>query len=457
MTWETLSALGVLLLAGAGGSPAGPGAAPNILLIIVDDLNNDLGAYGHPSAKTPNIDRLAARGMRFDRAYVQCPLCNPSRTSVLSGLRPDTTQVFRNTQAPRWKVGAAQFLQQFFRAHGYFTAQLGKVAHQRFPEPESWDVSQAMFSKAADENQSRLDYGLSAMPEEQEYDRLVARSAAALLAPRQGNEGRPFFIAVGFRRPHAPFRAPARYFDLYPIESVPLPDRRTTAPRLALFTSLPTLIPVEGEVRPVIAAYRACTTFVDAQIGLLLDEMDRRNLWKDTIVVLWGDNGYMLGEHGMWTKDSLFEQAARVPLILAAPGVRPGSCRRLVEAVDLYPTLVDLAGLVPPEGLEGFSFAPLLADPTRPWKKAAFTQTQPNRETVGRSVRSERYRYTEWSDGEIELYDHDVDAGEFENLARHEGMSDVLSEMRELLRGGWRGALPDSGPEARRAPASRER
>ncbi|MBI4603555.1 MAG: sulfatase, partial [Planctomycetes bacterium] len=281
----------------------------------------------------------------------------------------------------------------------------------------------------------KLAWRATDLPDAEEPDGRAARRVVELL---EAKRDRPFSIALGFHKPHLPFVAPRRYFEMHPPERFSLPREPegdlADIPRAALTHRPDDLKLPEADRRQAIAAYYAATSFMDAQLGAVLDALDRLRLWESTVVVFFGDHGWHLGEHGgLWRKMTLFEEAARVPLIVAAPGSKAGaSSPRLVELVDLYPTLVELCGLPAPEGLEGRSFAPLLGDPTREWKRAAHTQVQRGK-VMGRSVRTERYRYTEWGDGEAELYDHDADPREHRNLARDPAHAATAAEMRRLL------------------------
>jgi uncharacterized sulfatase len=428
---------------------------PNVLLVAVDDMNNDLACYGHQLVRSPSIDKLAARGVRFDRAYCQVSLCNPSRVSMLSGLRPDTTRVMDLETPPRTHLHDVVFLPQHFRKHGYHTAHVGKIFHTgpEFEDPPSWDVEVRETGKqppaAAIERSKKFDrpvkYGIEwdvlNSPDEETADGVVARQAGAMLK-RLAADPKPFFLAVGFRRPHQPYAAPRKYFDLYPPKGIPPldepPGHLQRIPALALNYAQGRPRLAARDRQEIVAAYYACISFVDAQIGLLMQALDELDLWRTTIVVFVSDHGYHLGDHGgMWHKTSLFEQSARVPLVIVAPG-EPGNgraCDRLVELVDLYPTLVDLCGLPKVESLEGRSLRPLLADPAAAGKPAAYTQVRRGA-VLGRSVRTARWRYTEWDDGRqgAELYDHEADPGEYENLAGDAERAAVRSELRQLLR-----------------------
>ncbi len=486
--------LAVLAWAAAGSSAGEPAPArsgrPNVLFIISDDLNTALGCYGDPLARTPNIDRLARRGLRFERAYCQYPLCNPSRASLLSGLRAESTGVTGNGHRPRAMMKTAVFLPQHFRNQGYFTARVGKLFHhpsifggkpgEDLDDPACWDVSErgttpgdpdgyggAYASTREEDDPERereilrqrciqprsrpvadywLEWSILNTPEAETSEAIVARRAAELMRKAKA-AGKPFFIAAGFRKPHLLWTAPRRYFDMHSAGRVPPlsepPAHLQGIPQVAL-TYKPTDRPLsDTERREAVAAYYACVSFMDAQVGVLLDHLDRLKAWEDTVVVFTSDHGWHLGEHGgMWGKVSLFEASARVPMIVAAPGkVRGKSSPRLAELVDLYPTLSDLCGLRPAAGLEGESLVPLLEDPRRRWKRGAFSVLRKSGQ-FGRSVRTERYRYTEWPDGSAQLYDYRRDPHEWRNLAEAPEHRKLRADLKSLLAGGWKAARP---------------
>ena len=440
-------------------SDRGPGERLNVLFVTVDDWRNEAGCYGVKEIHTPNIDRLAAKGMRFDRAYCQFSVCNPSRSSFLTGLRPDTTGILGNTIHFRKTMPDVVTLPQLFRESGWRTASFGKTFHV-FRKTNSQDMvgvnggrsfDEAEIFKATERGRQGEGRNLTGGrvrwcswlaadgDDEDQADGQNAREAVRFL---EQNRDRPFFLAVGFHKPHDPFIAPKKYFDLYPVDSIRLPrdpaDREADLP-LAISGSWKAEFDkfTDRERREFKRAYYAGTSFMDAQLGKVLDALSRLHLWDNTIVVLLGDHGYHLGERGWWNKNTVFELSARSPLIVWAPGMRAAGqpCSRLVEFVDLYPTLAELCGLRPPGNLEGRSAVPLLADPARPWKKAAYTQVNRGRGGHGRSVRTERWRYIEWDGGKegVELYDERQDPGEWHNLAADEACADTVKELSALL------------------------
>jgi uncharacterized sulfatase len=437
---------------------AAESSRPNIVLIVSYDMNCALGCYGHPVVQSPNLDRLAARGVRFDRAYANYPVCNASRTSFLSGRRPETTQVFTNGRDMRTKLGPDfQFLPEYFQAHGYRTVGVGKVQHT----PEQTDsVKYDSFEDPGSESETeKKERKVSGIPDEaraknqaarghsdeQEADGIIVRKAVKFLEePRD----QPLFLAVGLHRPHGPRVAPQKYFDLYPKEKLPLlvepPGHTAGIPQIAL---PPQYNPdwSDKKWRGEWQTYYACASFMDAQVGVLIEAMDRLKLWDNTIVIFFSDHGTHLGEHGgFWGKQSLMEESARVPLLVSAPGRKSGvASPRLVELVDVFPTLTDLCGLPPQAGVEGTSFALLLDEPERPWKKAAFTVSLRNNKTdLGRSVRTEQFTFIEWPDRSTQLYNYATDPKEYFNLAKDDHYAQTAAEMKQLLTDGWKAARP---------------
>lgn len=434
--------------------PSTPQAPYNVLLIISDDLNTDLGCYGHPQVKSPHIDRLAARGVRFDRAYCQFPLCNPSRASMLTGLRPDTLKLYGNWVAPNENIPDAVFLPEYFRQHGYRTGRFGKVMHEPFEHLLSWDEGTAppWPRRPRDETTSRptpttlpLKWAATSRDDSAEKDGQIARAAVRFLEREKAS---PFFLSVGLNRPHEPFNAPRKYFDLYPPPLIALPDEpaddAADIPEIARFEYFPQGF-TPPKRRQFMAAYYAGISFMDAQVGLLIDALDRLGLSDRTIVVFLGDHGFLTGQHGgLWRKEFLFEEALRVPLVIVAPGRSRGAVSpRLVELIDLFPTLIELCGLPPIERVEADSLAPVLDDVERPWKRAAFSQIRRRGDIMGRSVRTERYRFNDWGEGQaFELYDHASDPHEYVNLANDPAYAATVAEMRRILEAGWKAARP---------------
>lgn len=427
------------------------GAKRNVLLIAVDDLNTRLGCYGDPVVQTPNIDRLAKRGIRFDRAYCNYPVCNASRTSLLSGLRPEKTKVLDNRTPPRTAIKDAVMLPEYFHRHGYFTARVGKIAHGLFEDAVSWDISESARGRTAAAQQKgrrkkagggagddagALQWVMTDNPDEAEPDVHTARRIVELM-DRTG--GKPFFLGAGFHKPHLPWVAPKKYFDLYSPERIKLPDTPADdladIPPIALTHREAEKRMTDLERKKAILAYHAATSFMDAQVGVLLDALDRKKLWDNTVVLLFGDHGWHLNEHlGLWRKMTVFEEAARAPLIVAAPGKRRGeSCPRLVEWVDIYPTLAGLCGLPMKPGLDGEDMTRLLANPQQRWKKAAYTIVR-HQGVIGRSIRTDRFRYTEWGSPDVaELYDHELDPKEYRNLAKDPKHAQTIVGLRTLL------------------------
>ena len=450
----------LVLVATAFAAPAP--SRPNVLLMVSDDLATTLGSYGHPIAKTPQLDALARRSVRFDRAYCQFPHCNPSRASFLSGLRPNTTRVTLNGDNLYDNLPGVVTLPAFFRQQGYATARAGKLFHLGVPagtesrdDPKAWDFgtpfkderpyppSRESAVKVKTGKKEGLPWQEIPGTDDDLVDGNFAREAIAWLERR--DPAKPFFLAVGFHRPHLPFVAPAKYFDLYPFDAITLPkepaDDEADIPLPARNGSVDqyTMTATPDQRRAAIRAYLATVSYMDAQAGRVLDALKRLGVADNTIVVFTGDHGWHLGEHGLWHKRSLFEESARVPLIIHAPGARGHgkTSTNPVELLDLYPTLCDLAGLKAPDGLEGKSLRATLNDPAAATNGVAFTQARrgPNAQNWGRSVRTARWRCTEWDEGRngIELYDHDNDPGEFKNLAQDPRHAATLKELRALL------------------------
>lgn len=456
---------------------------PNVLFIAVDDLACNLGCYGDLIAKTPHIDRLAATGIRFDRAYNQLPLCNPTRASVMTGLRPDQIKVYDLDRHFRSEVPNVVTLSQAFQKAGYYAARVGKIYHYNVPasigtdgfdDPPSWDKT--YNPKGRDKAEEHLIHNaephrkISAAlswlaadgKDEEQTDGMIATQAIKLMTELSSKKkANPFFLGVGFFRPHTPYVAPKKYFDLYPEKQLRLPyfppNDRDDIPVAAFAHNCP--VPNYGlqhsELIKATQAYYACTSFIDAQVGRLLNALDRLKIAENTIVVMWSDHGYHLGEHnGIWQKRTLFEQSARAPLIIRTPAAKGNgqTCRRIVEFVDIYPTLTSVAGVSPPSGLAGKDLSPLLANPDQEWNELAVTQVlrpADNRlasPVMGCSIRTRRWRYTEWGEGKhgLELYDHQSDPFEFNNLAidPDDLAKETMQRLRPLLRKRASGKTP---------------
>lgn len=442
-------------------------AQTNVLFIAIDDLNTRLNCYGVEHIESPNIDRLAARGVRFDRAYCQFPSCGPSRSSVLTGLRPETTGMLHNRMGLRDKLPDLVTLPQLFRQNGYRVARVGKIFHQSVPtdigssgpdDDASWDeVINPRGRDKDDENLLTVYTPDLPLPDQMAYlkaegddseqtdGKVAAETIRWLEKHLEADSDQPFFIAAGFYRPHIPYIAPRKYFDKYPLAETILPTlpedyrnaSKVPAAALASTPVWPNFGTTRDQARECVLAYDACVSFVDAQVGQLLDAIDRLGLAKDTLIVLWGDHGYHLGEHGLWRKNSLFEESTRAPLIFAGPGVpaTPAGCERVVEFIDIFPTITELCGLRPPEALEGISLTPLLLNPNTAWTRPAFSQVV-FAEAPGRSVRTDRWRYNEWgatADRGRELYDLLEDPREMQNLAGDSRYADLERRLRKLL------------------------
>lgn len=429
---------------------------PNILFIIADDLNTRIGPYGGP-ALTPNIDRLAKGSVTFDRAYSQFPHCGPSRASFLTGTRPNTNGVMNLTTNFRTRLPEIVTLPAYFRQNGYYTARVGKIFHQGVPggvgrdgldDPQAWEerhnpagcdmkkLDQLVNLTPGIPLGAAMTYKIDDCADAEQTDGLVAEQAISLLRKAAGG-GKPFFIAAGFYRPHVPEIVPAQYFDRYRPEQVAIPAdtrKNRSEPLPAAKTMTPDDYGMSPEAqRAFTRSYFAAISFMDAQVGRILEAVDQLGLADDTIVVFTSDHGYLLGEHHQWQKLSLFEGSARMPLIIRVPGNRNAGKHspKVVELLDLYPTLTELAGLPHYARNEGVSLSPLLNNPNEThWAKAALTQVQ-----GGRSVRTERYRYTEWEQGKSgrELYDHARDPREQNNLADNPRYAEVASLLRAML------------------------
>ncbi len=439
---------------------AGDDMKPNVLFLVSDDLRPELGCYGNKLIQSPHIDRLAARGIVFNRAYCQQAVCSPSRTSVMTGARPDTTKVWDLRTHFRKAMPDVVTLPQCFKQNGYTTRGFGKIYHSKLDDRPSWSDGKTHASMKTLASHKFASFH----PQPQDDDipltktdrsaafrktddspnaggdgRVADRAIAAL--KKFKTDGKPFFLAVGFRKPHLPFNVPKHYWDMYEEDKIPFAPNRflpKNSPSFSLveqnelwkYSNVPDTANLPDDyARKLKHGYYASVSYMDAQLGRVLDELDRLELTKNTIIVLWGDHGWKLGEHNRWCKHSNFEDDARSPLIISVPGTKHAGAKTnaLTEFVDIYPTLTELAEIKAPTHLEGKSLVPVLNDPTTAHKPAAFSQyprTVNRQRLMGYSMRTDRYRFTRWLDRydhskviAMELYDHQNDPQENENIA----------------------------------------
>lgn len=481
-----LAALGLLLAATHALSAATP--RKNVLFIISDDLNNLLGCYGDPIAKTPNIDRLAARGVRFDRAYCTYPLCGPSRNSMLTGLYPNSTGIHANSQIFRQTIPDQISLPQAFRHAGYFVGRIGKLYHYGVPnsigtdghdDPASWELElnpagvdrleehPKIFSLTPGQFGGTLSWYASPKGDAEHTDGRIAADAEWVLERCARQKDRPFFLAVGFFRPHTPYVAPEKpYFGLYKksdMRVVPgVKEDQADIPAAALASYKSEQNKLTDDLRrDALQAYYASISFMDAQVGRVIGALDRLGLADSTIVVFTSDHGYHTGEHGLWQKQSIFENSARVPLLVVAPGVaKPGTAAPTpVSHLDLYPTLASLTGVKAPTNLQGQDLTPILANVAAKGRGWALTQVMrgggggggkkkaATPRFSGYSFRTERWRYTEWGEGEHgrELYDYTTDPQELTNLATLPAHAATVADLSGQLRAAVKSTFPASG------------
>ncbi len=466
----------------------------NVLFVAVDDLRPELGCYGNRVIHTPNLDRLAARSLLFERAYCQAAVCGASRASLLTGRRPDSIRVWGNVKHFRENEPDAVTLPQAFKQSGWHTETYGKILHGKMSDPPSWsvpawpeggrqagmeyvDVDRFALMRRAKPGRDwdgaevpnltwkkRKSWQSPVAPDNALQDGQTADRAVAALNRLKDQR---FFLAVGFQKPHLPFTAPKKYFDLYDPGELPVVEdvqRPLDAPALAFtrsqelrgYTDIPREGPLPpGKARELTHGYYAATSYMDAQAGRVLDELERLGLAERTAIVVFGDHGWHLGEQDLWAKANNFELDTRAPLLLHLPGMRTGGrgCERLVEFVDIYPTLCEACGAEAPDGVEGASLTPLVEDPERSWKTAAFSQfprPYPARydwKEMGYTMRTERYRYTEWRDRERkllarELYDYELAPTETVNLAARPEHADLVTRLSRQMAAGWRAAAP---------------
>ena len=442
----------------------------NVLFIISDDLRPELGAYGVSQIKTPNIDKIAARGTRFDNAYAQYPVCNPSRTSFLTGLYPTQTGVWNNNDYFRRAHPTMVTLPEYFKQHGYVTLRSGKIFHGGIDDMQSWSEGGEPTDSSITERGKKPPANLPNMRELPDApanqplsksaasDRIIVlegegethgdyKAATRAIAMMEKYKTQPFFLAVGFGKPHSPPTAPKKFFDLYEVDKIQLPvDFATTPkaprgfPEISISKTNSDLF-IGRESSPDLAremkrAYYASTSFMDAQVGRVMEALQKNNLAHNTIVVFFGDHGYHLGEKGKWSKAySLYELGIRVPLIIAVPKGEAQHTSQVVELIDLYATLAELCGLPRKKDIEGHSLMPLLKDPGADRNFPAYSVTEV-RKSIGRSVRTKDWHYVEWDEGKAGrmLFKHPEDRHELTNLAEDAKYENVVKEMKALLK-----------------------
>ncbi len=430
-------------------SPVFAADKPNVLFIAVDDLNDWIGVLGgHPQARTPHIDRLAQRGTLFERCYCAAPACNPSRAALMTGIRPATSGVYKNSNPWRGALPAAVTLPQHLMASGYTALGAGKIYHGSFPDPPSWDDYFPSLERQRPEdplpegrplngipNTAHFDWGPLEVDDQQMGD---SRVADWVIGQLENSHEKPFFLACGIFRPHLPWYVPRHYFDDFPLDSVLLPettpsdleDVPAAGRRMARPGADHTKVVRYKQWTRGVQAYLASIAFADAQIGRVIEALDRSSYADNTIVVLWTDHGWHLGEKEHWRKFALWEDATRTPLIVVVPEVASGQrCSQPVNLLDIYPTLVELCGLPKRPELEGTSLVPLLQDPTGAWERPSLTTHGRN----NHALRSRRYRYIRYADGSEELYDHEDDPHEWRNLAADSRYDRVKNELAAFL------------------------
>jgi len=459
----------------------------NVLFLIADDLNNMLGCYGDPIAKTPNIDRLASRGVRFEHSYCTFPLCGPSRNSMLTGLYPNSTGILANSQIFRQTIPSQLSLPQALRLEGYFAARVGKLYHYNVPnsigtnghdDPGSWEVESNpagvdrlehhpdIFSITPGQFGGTLSWLASPKSDEHHTDRLLADDAEWILERCAKKQDRPFFLAVGFYRPHTPYVAPKDpYFGWYPEKEMRVVQNiaadQADIPAAGLESYKKEQDKLDDDLRrKALQAYYASISFMDAQVGRVVDALDRLGLSDNTVIVFTSDHGYHTGEHGLWQKMSVFEESARVPMLIVAPGVatKGAVAKSPVSHVDLFPTISELCGVKPPANIQGQSLVPILKDTQQTGRGWALTQvtrstagkaktTTDKKNFFGYSLRTARWRYTEWDEGNKgrELYDHHNDPQELTNLATLPEHAKTVLELSTQLQTAAQGTYPSSG------------
>lgn len=441
--WVLIVALSYLI--GIAGPVSALAAPPNVLFIAVDDLNHWVGHLGrNPQTKTPHLDRLAARGVSFTRAYCAAPACNPSRAALMSGLRPHTTGIYHNHQDWRPVIPPEKTLNETFRRAGYYVCGAGKIYHGGYDRNADWDdyyrtpggEPQRLASTAQDGGVGGIRFApLDARDEDMPDYKIVDYGIAQLRKTHQ----RPFFLAIGLHKPHMPWNVPQKYYDLHPLDQIALPPYREddlndiplAGRRMAKPDGDHAEIVASGRWKEAIQGYLAAISFADAQIGRLLEALDQSPYRDKTLIVLWGDHGWHLGEKDHWRKFALWEEATRAPLLWVVPGVTRNNalCHRTVDFMSIFPTLCELCGIATPAHVQAPSLRPLLIDPQAPWPHPALT-------THGRenhALRTETYRYIRYADGSEELYDEAHDPYEWTNLASDSPYASVKQQLQQFL------------------------
>jgi len=422
----------------------------NVLFIVVDDLTTTLGCYGHPVVKTPNIDKLAGIGIKFNHAYCNFSVSNPSRSSFLTGLKPETTTILDNVKTLQSILGDRITLPYLFRQNGYYTMSLGKVFNgsNEHNDLKAWDeiydFGPTETGKTGEKRNITggvlkwCEWMAAEGDDEDQSDGQIARRAVEFIMTEREQ---PFFLAVGFHKPHDPFYAPKKYFDMYPLEicNPPVippgwvaPYKHTLPSETAVFNKF-----TDQDKREFLRSYYACTSFMDAQVGKLLKALEESGHINNTLIVFMGDNGYHLGEHNWWNKVTIFEKGTNDPFIIAgnAAGEKGVEADAMLEFIDIYPTLAELMGLKNvPDYLEGKSFSEVIKNPSLPFRSSVSAIIKRG-EMLGRTVKTEKWRYTEWDNGNMgnELYDQVKDPVEYNNLATNPSYAGVVEEMKKLL------------------------
>lgn len=475
---NTLLALSAITCTGSAMAQSGAQQQKkyNVIFIASDDLANTMHTFNNPMVKTPNLDKLAERGVVFNYAHNQFPLSGPSRASLMTGLRPDQTNVFNLTASFRDDNPEAQTLPELFKNNGYYTARVGKIFHAGVPgdigkdghdDPQSWidrynpigrDKTEEHLVTNHTPQRKILGSALAFMSmdatDSELTDGMVANVTVKLMRDALKKQKEPFFIAAGFYRPHCPYIAPKKYFDMYPIDKIELPEQRAddwdNKPEAAKFTDPLNWGLTEQQQKEVIQSYYASITFMDAQVGVIMDGVKDLGLEDNTIIVFWSDHGYNTGHHGQWMKQSLFDQVSRTPLLIAIPGMKSNGKETddHVEFVDIYPTITEACGIQTPSNVQGVSLIPILNNVDINWDRPAFTQVQRVKKVAGsdkqktffgRSVRYGNLRYTEWDEGNegLELYDYSIDPNEFTNFANNKKYKKDQEKLQVMLRNSY--------------------